>query len=110
MDTFDEAAKTAALEVANLVISKQKDYGPGNILNSVVGPELSIAVRLNDKLARLANLVKSGKTPENETLKDTADDIIGYGLVLKMVLEGTFTLPLEDRENTNGAEPQSETT
>lgn len=101
MDTFDEAAKTAAIQVANLVISKQKDYGPDNIMNSVVGPELSIAVRLNDKLARLANLVKSGKTPENETLKDTADDIIGYGLVLKMVLEGTFTLPLEEKNERN---------
>lgn len=100
MDTFDEAVKTAALQVANLVISKQRDYGPRNIMNSVVAPELGIAVRLNDKLARLANLVQSGKTPENETLKDTADDIIGYGLVLKMVLEGNFLLPL-DKEDKN---------
>lgn len=102
MDTFNEAVKTAAIQVANLVISKQRDYGPKNIMNSVVSPELSIAVRLNDKLARLANLVQSGKIPENETLKDTADDIIGYGLVLKMVLDGTFTLPLEPvEENTD---------
>lgn len=100
MDTFDEAVKTAALQVANLVISKQRDYGPRNIMNSVVAPELGIAVRLNDKLARLANLVQSGKTPENETLKDTADDIIGYGLVLKMVLDGNFLLPLEDKNET----------
>lgn len=94
--SFDQAVQKAATEVANLVIRKQRDYGPKNIMNSVVSPELSIAVRLNDKLARLANLVQSGKTPENETLKDTADDIIGYGLVLKMVLEGNFLLPLEE--------------
>ena len=93
--TFNEAAEKAAKEVADLVIRKQRDYGPKNIMNSVVTPELSIAVRLNDKLARLANLVQSGATPENESLKDTADDIIGYGIVLKMVLEGTFELPLE---------------
>lgn len=93
--TFQQAAHAAADEVADLVISKQKDYGPKNILNSVVQPELAIAVRLNDKLARLANLVQQGKTPENETLMDTANDIIGYGLVLKMVLEGTFELPME---------------
>lgn len=94
--SFDTACHIAADQVADLVIRKQRDYGPKNILNSVVQPELAIAVRLNDKLARLANLVQQGKTPENESLKDTADDIIGYGLVLKMVLEGTFTNPLEE--------------
>lgn len=99
MDTFDQAVHKAAQEVANLVISKQRDYGPKNIMNSVVQPELSIAVRLNDKLARLANLIQKGNKPENETLKDTADDIIGYGLVLKMVLEGNFLLPLEENKN-----------
>lgn len=98
--SFDEAVHAAAKEVADLVIRKQRDYGPKNIMNSVVTPELSIAVRLNDKLARLANLVQSGKTAENESLKDTADDIIGYGLVLKMVLEGTFLNKLEEKNET----------
>lgn len=94
--SFNQAVHEAANEIANLVIRKQKDYGPKNIMNSVVSPELSIAVRLNDKLARLANLVQSGKTPENESLIDTANDIIGYGLVLKMVIENTFLTPLEE--------------
>lgn len=93
--TFDLAVKLAAGNAASLVIRKQRDYGPKNILNSVVQPELAIAVRLSDKIARLVNLAQSGKTAENESLKDTAEDIIGYGLVLKMVLDGTFTLPLE---------------
>ncbi len=97
--TFNEAVHEAAKEVAELVIRKQHDYGPKNIMNSVVQPELAIAVRLNDKLARLANLVQSGKTPENETLQDTVVDIIGYGLILKMVLNDTFTLPLEESNN-----------
>lgn len=97
--TFNEEVHKAAQEVADLVIRKQRDYGPKNIMNSVVAPELSIAVRLNDKLARLANLVQKGTKPENETLLDTADDIIGYGLVLKMVLNGTFTHPLEEEKN-----------
>lgn len=96
--SFNQEVHKAATEVADLVIRKQRDYGPKNIMNSVVSPELSIAVRLNDKLARLANLIQSGATPENESLRDTADDIIGYGLVLKMVIDGTFTHPLEDAE------------
>lgn len=95
MTTFNEEVHKAATEVADLVIRKQRDYGPKNIMNSVVSPELSIAVRLNDKLARLANLVQNGADPKNESLRDTADDIIGYGLVLKMVLDGTFLTPLE---------------
>ena len=99
--TFDQAVHQAAKEIADLVVSKQRDYGPKNIMNSVVGPELSIAVRLNDKLARLANLIQKGATPENETLIDTANDIIGYGLVLKMVLEGTFLNPLEKNEDSS---------
>lgn len=93
--SFNVAAREHSHELAELVIRKQRDYGPGNIMNSVVSPELAIAVRLNDKLARLVNLVKNGTAPENETLQDTADDIMGYGLVLKMVLSGDFTLPLE---------------
>lgn len=99
MATFNHEVHKAAKEVADLVIRKQRDYGPKNIMNSVVAPELSIAVRLNDKLARLANLVQKGATPENESLLDTADDIIGYGLVLKMVLSGTFLNPLEEEKN-----------
>lgn len=96
--TFDQAVHEAANEIAEIVIKKQRDYGPKNIMNSIVAPELSIAVRLNDKLARLANLVQNGATPENESLMDTAHDIVGYGLVLTMVLNGTFTLPLEDKK------------
>lgn len=99
MTTFNEEVHKAAKEIADLVISKQRDYGPKNIMNSVVSPELSVAVRLNDKLARLANLIQKGATPENESLMDTADDIIGYGLVLKMVLNGTFLTPLEENKS-----------
>jgi hypothetical protein len=97
MNSFEQAAHTAALEAAELVVRKQRDYGEGNILHSVVLPEIAIAVRLTDKIARLVNLVEKGVTPKNESLQDTASDIIGYGLILKMVLDGTFTLPMEDK-------------
>ena len=93
--TFDTKVHQYATEAADLVIRKQSDYGPDNILKCPVGAELGIVVRLYDKLSRLANLLQSGKTPNNESLTDTADDIIGYGLLLKMVISGDFTLPLE---------------
>lgn len=96
--TFDEACVKAANDIAQLVISKQHDYGPRNILGSVVSPEIAIAVRLNDKIARLVNLVNRDGKPNNESLNDTAMDIMGYGLVLKMVLDGTFELPLKEKK------------
>lgn len=96
--SFDEAAYARAEEVARLVIKKQHDYGPKNILNSPIGPELGLAVRLYDKIARLVNLVEKGVDPANESLADTAADIMGYGLVLTMHLNDEFTLPLEDDE------------
>jgi hypothetical protein len=97
LNTFEEAANELAKELAKTVVAKQKDYGPDNILKCPVGPELGIVVRVYDKLSRLQHLIASGKTPENESLQDTARDIMGYGMVLKMVLDGTFTLPMEDK-------------
>lgn len=95
---FEAACRKAALEVAELVISKQHDYGPDNILQSPFGPEKGIVVRWWDKFARLKNLLSNTKDPKNESIDDTVNDIMGYGLVYKMVREGTFTLPMkEDR-------------
>lgn len=95
--SFNDEAYAAASGVARLVIKKQHDYGKNNILKCPLGPEQGLIVRLSDKIHRLTHLIESGATPENESLSDTADDIMGYGLVLKMVLEGTFELPLEER-------------
>lgn len=98
MTTFDQEVHKLANEVADLVIKKQRDYGPKNILNSVVEPEIGIAVRLTDKLARLVNLKTKGATPNNESLRDTWMDIIGYGLVGLMVNDQTFLTPLEEEK------------
>lgn len=94
--TFEQAAEEACKQLAKTVIAKQKDYGPKNITQSVVKTELALAVRLTDKIARLVHLSETGVKPSNESIQDTAQDIMGYGLVLKMYLDGTFTLPMED--------------
>lgn len=89
---FQEAAYLAAQEFAELVIKKQMDYGPRNIMDF---GEYGILVRLNDKLQRLINLFKKDQEPENETVDDTWDDIGGYAFVRKMVRKGWFELPME---------------
>ena len=93
---FEDIIRENAKEIAELVISKQKDYGKGNILNSVIDPKLAIAVRLQDKVARLANLSLHPDSAKNESLKDTANDIVGYGLLLGMVIDETFEYQMKD--------------
>lgn len=95
METFDDSIKQIALEIAELVISKQKDYGTGNILKSPAGAEPGIVVRVGDKLNRLWNLLTTGQTPKNEPLEDSWKDVAGYALVALMVRRGKFELPLK---------------
>jgi hypothetical protein len=93
--TFDDAIHKIANEIADLVISKQKDYGNKNILNSPFGAIHGIIVRLYDKIARITNLTKIGASPNNESLLDSWKDVIGYSLIAIMVYHGLFELPLE---------------
>lgn len=93
MKTFDEAAYKTAAEVAALIVSKQHDYGHGNIL---AFGEYGVLVRCSDKLERLKNLLKRGIEPENETVIDTWRDLVGYGLIALMLRNGVFTLPLKE--------------
>jgi len=93
--TFNQNVQDKLDELRDLVISKQKDYGHGNILNSPIDPKLAVLVRLNDKLSRAGNLLGNGRKASNETLFDTAQDIMGYGLILWMLLDDTFDLELE---------------
>ena len=92
--TFEEACRLTAQEIAELVISKQKDYGQANILDF---GEFGVLVRTNDKVARLKNLFREKKAPRNETLDDTWKDTAGYSIVALMVRKNWFTLPLEEQ-------------
>ena len=98
MKTFNESAEAKAKHLVKTLLMKQRDYGTGNILNSPVDPILGIAVRLNDKVARLVNLIQTGNPPENESVEDTMLDIAGYAFVAMMVSDGTFELPLDESE------------
>lgn len=97
--TFDEAVHEVANYVAEVVISKQRDYGPKNIVDSPFGADKGILVRMWDKFARLKNLLNAGKTPKNEPIFDTWVDIIGYSLIAIMVQHRVFELPLKEDNN-----------
>jgi Nucleotide modification associated domain 1 len=74
----------------NVLISKHQDYGPKNISQSPGGPLNGLRVRMWDKIARINNLIDSGKTPENESLKDSFLDLLNYSAIALMVIEGKW--------------------
>lgn len=77
-------------EAVTLLLKKHADYGPNNIALSPFGPLEGLTVRLWDKVARLAHLLKEGKTPDNESVRDTLIDISNYGLIGVMVVDGCW--------------------
>ena len=82
----------APAEIHKILVRKQSDYGPENIRR--FGRQ-GLMVRLHDKVARLENLSLRGTDPENESVKDTFIDIIGYCSIGIMWEQRNFLLPLE---------------
>ena len=77
-------------ELASLLISKHKDYGPKNISLSPGGPLNGLRVRMWDKLARINNLVDKGASPEHESLEDSFKDMANYAIIGLLVLQGRW--------------------
>lgn len=77
-------------ELALLLLSKHKDYGPKNISDSPGGPINGLRVRMHDKLARINNLIDSGATPEHESLEDSFKDMANYAIIGLLVLRGNW--------------------
>mgnify|MGYP000199753899 CR=1 FL=1 len=98
--TFEESATEVANECVNLLISKQKDYGPENILSF---GELGVLVRMNDKMARLKNILWKKKVENgdndvevnHESIEDTFKDMANYAMIALMLRRDQFELPLE---------------
>ena len=78
-------------EMLRLLCSKQNDYGHGNIM---AFGTIGVAVRMCDKIARLANLTVNDVDALNETIVDTWQDIVGYAVIAGMLIVGTFELEL----------------
>lgn len=76
--------------MAELLIRKQKDYGPKNISDAPGGPLNGLRVRMFDKLARINNLVETGVKPENESMRDSFIDLANYAVISMMVLDNNW--------------------
>jgi len=74
---------------------KQHDYGPDNI--AAFG-EKGVVVRMNDKMARLRNLVWGDKPAINEAVEDSYTDLSVYGVIARMCRAGVWPgVPAETR-------------
>lgn len=81
--------------IAEVVASKQRDYGPNNVAKFGLW---GLIVRVHDKIARIDNLLsKRGGVNgvKDETVFDTMLDIIGYSVVTLMWINNWFFLPME---------------
>lgn len=88
---FEQRVTARFKEARDLLMQKHKDYGPKNIANAPGGPLVGLAVRLHDKLARLAHLTRTGaEMPKNESIRDTFIDIANYGVIGLLVLDGDW--------------------
>lgn len=90
---FKQGVRDKSEEAVNLLLRKHMDYGPKNIADSPGGPTMGLAVRLHDKVARLAHLLEKGVDPQNESLYDTFMDICNYGLIGMLVLSDMWDKP-----------------
>jgi len=93
--SFEEDCRITALQIAEIVISKQHDYGHDNILTF---REQGLVVRLWDKVARLKNLLwVMNEEPKNESIGDTFTDIAGYAIIGLMLKKNTFENELKEK-------------
>lgn len=80
-------------EIVDLLCRKQHDYGHSNIMSfGMVG----VAVRDSDKVARYNNLSARKTAGQAEPLIDAVLDMVGYGVIAQMLLDGTFLLELAE--------------
>jgi len=98
---FSEVVYNYTDGMAELLIRKQKDYGPKNISLAPGGPLNGLRVRMFDKLARINNLLESGATPENESIRDSFIDLSNYAVIAMMVLDNNW-----DNDEINGRDGQ----
>ena len=87
--------ETITEDMFELFKKKQEDYGPSNIGmgKSVLETDddvnkamIGLSVRMNDKIQRLLNLTFNNRTPNNESIEDTLQDIANYSVMALIVL------------------------
>lgn len=93
-----EAYSNVVEEQFELFAKKHLDYGMGNI---AAGTSLStdqetefamtgLWYRISDKINRWKNMIISKRKAQNETLVDTFQDIVNYGIIAQIVNDNNW--------------------
>lgn len=100
--TFEDHFQILFAECLQVLVERQKKYGPRNIPRFGV---YGTVVRLTDKMERLINLSSRGAIEyaekyADESLEDTLVDIANYATIARAQLRGWWTMeacpPLRD--------------
>lgn len=97
-ESFQQAAIILGRAMTLLLISKNKKYGKGNILNSSdfgIDPKKGVALRMNDKFERLKNGLQ-GTDLGKEGFTETCGDLIGYNAIELLLELGWYELPIRE--------------
>lgn len=89
---LNQLGKWDPIGMLDLLVRKQHDYGHDNI--NAFG-QLGLAIRMCDKIARYYNLARRGSRGMAEPMEDCLMDMVGYGVISRMLWDGTFNLELE---------------
>lgn len=83
MSVFDEAQ--------DILLGRQKDYGPGNISGGYPSPLIALVTRMNDKMERIKHILNSeGEAVYGERLRDSWLDLANYAVIGIMVQDGKW--------------------
>lgn len=77
-------------ELQQVLVAKQRDYGPYNISRAPGGAINGLLVRMNDKMERLKHLYYTDGEPQNESIEDSFIDIANYAVICLMVQRGKW--------------------
>jgi len=83
-DKNQKAIAAKLIEVGDLLLKKNADYGNSVFHTPVLTPDMqagdAILVRMSDKISRLSNL-RNNESQIDEAIEDTVKDLIGYGVL-----------------------------
>jgi hypothetical protein len=91
-----EHFKELMVKIREIQISKSADYAKVDedvlsnfkVAGNVAGlnAQLNCLSLISTKVARLGVLLNSGKEPNNESIRDSVEDLINYSILLDMIL------------------------
>lgn len=90
--SFEDIVAKTFEDAQNLLLKKNKDYGPLNIAHAPGGAMNGLMVRMHDKMERLKHLTYQvpDQKPHYESIEDTLIDLANYAIIGLLVQRGQW--------------------